>query len=176
MSKILLLLTALVGTGFLIITTTSSAQAARVLTDDEIQQIRDSCVNAQKVLSNLYNSDAVLRVNLGQRYENISNELMSPLNERLANNKIDASPLTNVTKQYEDAVAAYKTTYHEYYDSLESTKSMDCQAQPIEFYMRIEILRDYRETLAGQVAAINRQAINYQTEFRKIRDGQVIAN
>lgn len=165
-------MTVLMIAGLVIITSPANA-VQHVLTDDEIQQIRDTCVGAQSVLQELHNADALLRVNLGQQYETISSDLMIPLNNRLASNKIDASSLTSITTQYTDALKLYKETSHAYYSLLEETKDMDCKAQPVEFYRDIESLREYRVTLGGQVMSINKLSLDYQAAFRKVKNGQL---
>lgn len=168
MLRILLTMTLLCSVGLLMIA--QPVHAARVLTDDEIQQIRDTCRGSQVVLRELANTDALLRVNLGQRYENIASDFMVPLNNRLASNQIDASALTYITTDYNAVLRDYKSQYFAYYNTLESTITMDCQAKPVEFYSHIETLRADRDALGEQIMTINTQAYDYQTTFREIRD------
>ena len=77
-----------------------------------IDAIKANCQDIRGNLSRLHYSDAILRVNTGQAYNDISSRLMARMNGRLAVNKIDAADLVYLTSRFVKGLSLF---YYRYY-------------------------------------------------------------
>ena len=63
--------------------------------------ISGRCTSIRVVLRRVHTNDALVRVNIGQIYNNLSIQLMARLNSRLALNRIDSARFIDITKRYD---------------------------------------------------------------------------
>ena len=145
------------------------ASAERVLTDKQITTITNTCQPIQAELDLLHSSDALLRVNIGQRYENIMTSLMSPLNSRLTINQVDTVDVVKTSVDYSDALTEFRKDYIAYEKAVKKAIDMDCQEKPVEFYTTIELARVNRTALQGGVKRLNTLLLSFQKDFRATR-------
>ncbi len=136
-----------------------------VLTDSQIELIRSTCQTAQVNLNTLHTNDAVLRVNLGERYLNIARRLMAPMNSRIALNGLDGVALAQTAVSYNEGYQSFSTAYATYQTSLETAINIDCRAQPVEFYQAIEKARADRGDVAYVVEQMYTLGVQYRTQL-----------
>lgn len=130
------------------------------ITEDKVQMVRTNCVAAQVSIQQLQNSDVVARTNRGRSYENIL-RLMAAFNARVAANKLTEPKLIEATGVMQrDATAFYKH-YDSYKDTIEQLIELDCRAQPVSFYRKVQTLRQQRDSLKTDVAALDKQVADY---------------
>lgn len=150
-------------------------QSALWLTDDQITLIRTNCVDVQSTLQRIHSSDALVRVNLGQRYETIATKLMAPLNSRIALNRLDNVELTKTTADFNEALAEFRTLYQQYEQTTLSAIEMKCKDQPVRFYDTISLARDHRAAVHDAVGKLNSLLKQYGEQFTAFR-AQVLAD
>ena len=155
----------------LVLTTTQPSAAAPelILTDAQIESIRTSCQTAKVNLAQLHNNDAVQRINLGQRYENIARRLMAPLNSRIGLNGLDSVDMSQTTVYYKQTTVKFKEAYLDYRSSVLEAAAIDCRERPIEFYSALERARVNRLVVAENVDELYRLAIVYKKQFASFR-------
>lgn len=139
----------------------ASAQSVP-MTDQQIEQIRNSCSSTKNTLNQLHSSDALLRVNRGQIYESMSTKLMDKFNGRVANNGLNNSNLLSVTGSYNVALDAFRNDYITYEQQLTSAINIDCSKQPVAFYDAIALARVGRDQVHVDVVKLNQLIDQYQ--------------
>lgn len=144
-----------------------------ILTDAQIESIQANCQVAQVNLSTLHNNDAVLRVNLGERYVNIARRLMAPLNSRIALNGLDGVDLAQTTVLYNQGYIDFSKAYADYKSSAEKAIGIDCRAQPIEFYAAVDEARDDRKKVADAVDGMYDLGRQYRAQLNLFEKSQV---
>jgi len=135
-----------------------------------IDAIKANCQDIRGNLSRLHHSDAILRVNTGQAYNDLSSRLMARMNGRLAVNKIDASDLVSLTSRFEKGRSLFSSRYNEYESALAALLKIDCKNQPTDFYAQLNIVRDARLKLSSSVRELNDIIAEYGTKVEKIKE------
>lgn len=135
-----------------------------------IDSIKANCQDIRGNLSRLHHSDAILRVNTGQAYNDLSSRLMARMNGRLAVNKIDASDLVSLTSRFEKGRSLFSSRYNEYESALAALLKIDCKNQPTDFYAQFNIARDARLKLSSSVRELNDIIAEYGTKVEKIKE------
>ncbi|HTK39326.1 MAG TPA: hypothetical protein VL362_00505 [Patescibacteria group bacterium] len=143
----------------------SHAVSAAILTDAQIEAIQSNCSEIQKNLSSLHMNDAVLRVNLGQRYQNIARRLMAPLNSRIALNGLDGVALSQTTVRYNKSIDEFSQSYATYEQSVQKALDVDCRTEPIEFYSSVSVARVNRKDVAKVVDTLSKLGVQYRTQL-----------
>lgn len=144
-----------------------------ILTDSQIESIRANCQIAQVHLNTLHNNDAVMRVNLGERYVNIARRLMAPLNSRIALNGLDGVDMAQTTVLYNQGYLDFSAAYADYKSSIEKAINIDCRTEPVEFYAAIELARDDREQVAEAVDEMYRLGTLYREQLSLFEGSQI---
>lgn len=147
---------------------TTQAQQAST-TDAHIQRIIANCRQANRALTQLHASDALLRVNRSQLYELISTRLMARLNSRLSLNRLDASKLVSVTAAFDRSLSAFRERYEVYEQQLATTIRIDCTKQPVTFYDAVAKSRELRSAVHEAVVDLSRYTGEYAQEFDAFR-------
>lgn len=144
-------------------------QSSLLLTDDQIALIRINCTDVQSALQRIHASDALVRVNLGQRYETIATKLMAPLNSRIALNRLDNVELTKTTADFNDALDEFRTLYQQYEQTTLGAIQMNCKDQPVRFYDTISLAREHRAAVHEAVGKLNNLLKQYGSQFDAFR-------
>lgn len=144
-------------------------QTLLMLNDDQITQIRLNCVEVQSTLQRLHSSDALLRVNLGQRYEAIATKLMTPMNNRVALNRVDSAPITKTTTDFNNTLDDFRERYKQYEQSMTRALQVKCQDQPVAFFDAVTLARIHRANLREVVVKLNSQLAQYREQIDTIR-------
>lgn len=145
-------------------TAQNSSAVDLVLTDDQIGSIRDNCSEVQINLKRLHDNDTVLRLNIAQRAENISNRLMAPLNSRIALNSLDGVELTKTTVNYNKELSNFKQNFKTYETLISDARDIDCNNNPVEFYTKIDQSKLRRKDLSTSVMKMQSLAKQYRTQ------------
>lgn len=153
----------LIGLSFVSAQTASDTSV--VLTESQIKSIENRCLASKVALNKLHTTDALLRVNLGQKYENISSRLMAPLNSRIALNSYDSVELVQTTVDFNQALSVFRDQYRTYELSVDRAIDVDCQQDPVEYYGAIRLLRQNRADLHAATREVNRLTSQYLDKF-----------
>ncbi len=135
------------------------------MTEAHIQQIRDNCIDAQSVLTQLHASDALLRVNRGQLYESISTKLMAPFNSRVALNKYDGSKLIEQAANYEKQLDDFRSSYKSYDEAMTKALRINCVNEPVAFYDSVADARTKRQAVHQSTLLLQETIQNYKNQF-----------
>ncbi len=135
------------------------------LSSSQIELISAYCTEAKGHLERLHSADALQRVNLGQRYENISTKLMAPLNSRIALAGHDGLDLTKTAIEFNQELTNFRKIYLKYDNQINDIIHMDCKDQPVEFYQQLEESREKRQELSDSVDKLGELIERYQAEF-----------
>lgn len=140
-----------------------------VLTDDQVEYIRNNCADTQSALRSLYATDAVARVNLGQQYEAVSARLMAPMNSRIALNKLDGVALAKTTVDFNNELDNFrKTLYSPYKEELSEIVLMKCYDQPIEFYDKLTTILELRTKLRVSINQLGKLLGQYRSQLATV--------
>lgn len=155
----------LLGTAFLAAQQVQAAEDTAVLTEKQIDGIVETCAESSYELQQLHASDALIRVNIGQEYDNLSSRLMAPLNSRIALNGLDGVELSRITVDYNEAIDEFQSRYLTYEASLSAAIRTDCNREPAEYYSHIKNARRLRAEVNNTVQEMNSLLGDYQKEF-----------
>lgn len=141
-----------------------NTQKPLILTESQLTQISESCTMSKIALGEVHSNDAVLRVNLGQEYGNISSRLMAPLNSRISLAGHDGVELARITADYNQALQRFRSAYSVYDDSVQSALNIDCRSQQSEYYAAVLVAREDRAKVRAAVEELNNLARQYRGE------------
>ncbi len=152
----------------LLVAQPTRAEGALILTDTQIFGIQENCLKSNAALERLHTADTLLRVNLGQRFENISLRLMGPLNSRVALNGLDGVALTKLTVAYNQAIKQFSSSYSKYDSSVTAAIKTDCAKDPVSYYQKIEQARADRARVHQSSEAATKLLGEYRDAFDKL--------
>lgn len=155
----------LAGALVLLVAQPARAEGALILTDVQIFGIQENCLKSKAALGRLHTADTLLRINLGQRYENISLRLMAPLGSRIALNGMDGVELTKQTIEYNQAVKQFSAAYSKYDAAVNEALKTDCVKDPVAYYQKIEQARADRQKVQQSVRNVNKLLDQYRAAF-----------
>lgn len=158
-----------IGLLFGIQATTVRAQDTVQVSAEKLAAIQSRCSTIKTNLNQLQTTDALLRVNRGQAYASISNDLMAKLNSRIALNRLDGSELIRVTTQYETNHTSFRIAYQEYSDELVRLMKIDCTEHPQQFYEVLVSTREKRKLVNDSVKRLNEDIRAYEAAFNQFR-------
>lgn len=146
------------------------------ITPQQIEQIRSGCSPLKNTLNQLHVSDALLRVNMGQRYELMLTKLMDRFNSRVSSNNLNNTGLVFVSGSYNTALDAFRSDYILYEEQMSATINIDCTNQPSEFYDAIVLAQTKRSQVYSDVAKLNNLIDQYESAVNQFeKDYQFIA-
>lgn len=141
------------------------AEGALILTDAQIFGIQENCLQSKTALTRLHTADRLLRVNLAQRYENISLRLMAPFGSRIALNGLDGVALNKLTVDYNQAIKQFSAAYSDYDTTVQDALKTDCVKDPVAYYQKIEQARVNRGKVYTKTQAVNQHLAKYREAF-----------
>lgn len=148
------------------LTMVSAQTTSDVTTEAQIERIRQNCQPAQRTLNQLYrNSDVPNRINLGQSYDQLAQNLMIPLNNRMASNNFPTVEQVSTVTNFQRNVTTFRDTYAAYREQLLKAIKMDCRNQPVQFYDDIQQVRALREKVYASIQNINKDIVKYRNDF-----------
>lgn len=128
------------------------------------------CLDVKFKLSAVHQQDGLLRVTLGQSYETMSTKLMTRLNARIVENKLDGAALVKTAAEFEAALRDFRDNYREYEVSMNSLLKMDCQAQVQAYYTSLQSTRELRAAVNTDVKQLAKLTDRYYQEFVDFRE------
>ncbi len=144
------------------------------MTTQQIEIIRSNCVSVKNTLNQLHASDALLRVNMGQRYESMSTKLMDGFNGRVSGNHFDSSTLVSSMNSYNSMLDTFRAEYKNYEEHLFAVININCQAQPVAFYDAIAAARTQRDKVHLDIVRLNLYLDQYKSNLDQFeKDYQV---
>jgi len=154
--------------------TTRAAEETK-MSPEHIERIKANCIEAQSIMNRIHTNDALLRVNRGQLYETISTKLMSRLNSRISENRLDGGALVTVTAEFDAKASEFRSEYIEYDKALSRALNISCQNQPVAFYDAVSDANKRRGTVNEITKELEQLTKDYSKEFeafaKKIEDG-----
>lgn len=140
-----------------------------ILTEAQIGAIQRACDITQQNLERLRKADRVLRVNLGQRYSNIDQHLMTPFITRAGFSGLDTVDLNTTKVQFRKEINVFAASAMTYQNSLHDAQAIDCRQQPIEFYTAIETARTNRLAVYEQTRKLNQLIDRFRSEVDELK-------
>lgn len=156
----------------LILGAARSAQATDTvaLPKSQLDSIRATCVESQSILRQISSSDTLMRVNQGQRYEQMASRLMAPMNSRIALNQFDGHDLLSTTSDYGKTLSTFRDKFRSYDKALSNAIDVDCRDHPQEYYDTVTDARDKRQELRQAVVELNDLLKQYRKQFKAFAD------
>ncbi len=136
-----------------------------ILTDDQINIIQENCSISQSILKQVHSYDALTRVNMGQRYENISTRVMAPFISRVALNGFDSVELASTSVAYKKQIKDFADRYITYESTVSEALAIDCKNDPIRYYSTIVTARNLRNAVYESVSQLNSLLRQYKTNI-----------
>lgn len=143
----------------------ATEDSALLLSDGQIALVRQNCTMAQAGLERILANDGLLRVNLGQQFESISSRLMTPMNGRIALNKLDGIDLAKTTVDYNKELDTFRKQYQEYKEAIEESVQMNCADKPVGFYDQVALARKKRAQVRESVVKLQGYVKQYGDQF-----------
>lgn len=128
------------------------------------------CLAVKFKLSEVHQQDGLLRVTMGQRYENISTKLMARLNGRIVENRMDGGELIKLAANFETALSDFRDDYKAYEVSMNNLLKADCQSQKQTYYLALQDTKELRAEVQNDVEILNRSIDMYYKEFQLLRE------
>ncbi|MBQ9019996.1 hypothetical protein IJ096_01600, partial [Candidatus Saccharibacteria bacterium] len=132
--------------------------------------IKDNCTSIKQTLRSVQHVDSRTRVYLGQIYQIVLVNYMTPLNLRLVkNNQPNASLATlqtNFTSARDEAAQKFIT----YSQSLEELLLVDCSKDPEKFYNTLTTTRQKRSELSAATTKVSKILNDHVATVTKIKD------
>jgi len=139
--------------------------SALLLSDQQIAMVRHNCVPAQAGLERIHATDGLLRVNLVQQFESISSRLMTPMNGRIAVNKLDGIELAKTTVDFNKEINTFRTRYQDYEQTVASAIQINCADQPVDFYDTVVSARNKRSSVRESFVKLQGYVKQYSDQF-----------
>lgn len=136
----------------------------------QIDSVYNQCDIIRADLKQVHTSDSLMRVNIGQVYNGVSDKLMARLNSRLAVNRLDSTKLVAITSQYEATRADFASNFNLYDDALNKLLKIKCRDKPEEFYQQLVATRELRQELTGSSNQLNQLITEYRLEVEGLYD------
>lgn len=137
-------------------------RAEGTLTDEQLDMVRTNCVDAQINLQRVQDADKRTRINRGHWYESTL-RLMTSLNSRIAQNRLDAPDMVTVVSEYQRVWDDFRGEYIQYDDALTNLIKTDCKQEPTTFNDRLVAVRAMRQKLNDLVNKFDTLFDRYQT-------------
>lgn len=140
------------------------------ISEEKIDNIKANCNDIKQTLKRVQNSDRNTRVSLGQTYQLIMADYITPLNLRLVKNNISSPELSSVQSRFASAREDFNRKYITYSQNLENLMNADCKSDPIGFYDKLIQTRESRQTVAESVGIINSIIDDQERNVTLLRD------
>ena len=146
--------------------------APAVLSISKTQEaaIADHCSTIVESLKTIQKSDARARVYLGGRFETIINKYVTPLNVRLVENSLSTANLIESQNTLTSNKAKFANDYVEYQQKLEELVAMDCKNSPVEFYDKLNVVRQERKKVKQDVDKMKTSLAEYMELVGKLKE------
>lgn len=148
---------------------TATSRGENVILDEQIVAIKARCSALQATLNQLQRNDTLQRHDNGQTYRMIMDKLMTPLNQRIASNKLDGGELVATSAAYSRAYQEFYDAYISYDQSLSDARGIDCTKQPTRFYDQIADAHTKRTKVYETSSSLTMLSKQYKEQFDAFR-------
>lgn len=125
------------------------------LSEEKIDNIRINCQDIKQTLKRVQNSDKNIRVSLGQTYQLVIADFITPLNIRLVKNNIANVELSSIQSRFVSAREDFNHKYISYSQEIENLIDTDCNADPVGFYQKLDSTRHARSLVSESIGIMN---------------------
>lgn len=132
--------------------------------------IVDHCDAIKESLKTIQKNDARTRVYLGGRFEKIINKYVTPLNVRLVESSLSTTNLIESQNALTKNKARFTNDYVEYQQKLEELVAMDCKDSPVEFYNKLDVVRQERRKVKQDVDKMKSTLTEYVDLVGKLKE------
>ena len=127
---------------------------AFALTPDQEGAISVHCESIRQTLKTVQHEDSRTRVYFGGYYETILNKFIVPLNLRLVKNNLTDTNLTASQATFSTDKINFNDDFIDYQKSLEELIAIDCKNNPTDFYDKLTLVREKRDTMRQDILAL----------------------
>ncbi len=124
------------------------------ITESQEVSIKEHCDAIKDGLKNVQRTDARTRVYLGGYYESILSKFITPLNMRLVENNLSTADFIENQNKFGEMKDKFMEDFISYQKNLEDLVAMDCKKEPVDFYEKLEKVREKRKTVGQDVSKI----------------------
>lgn len=140
--------------------------------EEKILTVVEQCSSIKKHFAKIHSTDALKRVNLGQFYELISNNLMAKMNARIILNRFNGADLVKISSDFDQNIEYFRDNYTKYETELKRLEKQNCSnaTDAREFYAQLEKVRSSRREVEFNVSKLSELAKEYQksvSDFKK---------
>lgn len=147
------------------------SQEGQLQPDDAIlyDPVSMDCLDVKFKLGEVHRTDRLLRVTLGEGYDNMSSNVMGHLNARIVQNKLDGSELIRIAAEFEEAHATFRKDYTAYDEVMLSLLKANCQSRTQSYYLELQAAKSLRQTLHEDVQELEEILERYHEAFKDFR-------
>lgn len=128
------------------------------------------CLDVKFKLGEVHRTDRLLRVTLGEAYDNVSSSLMGHLNARIVQSRLDGSELIKIAAEFESAHATFRENYTAYDDAVLDILKANCQSRTQSYYLELQETKALRETVHDSVQELDGLMQEYHDAFKDFRE------
>ncbi len=129
---------------FGVVAVEAEGESKTELSEEKLAEIQNNCDTIHVNLKKVQRDDSRVRVFLGEYYEKILENFITPLNVRLVENNLSNAGLVENQNGFSEARNLFINDYVNYQKELEELVAMNCE-KPQEFYNKIETVRQKRK-------------------------------
>lgn len=146
-----------------------AAAPVGVLSDAELQQVRQNCREAQVNLHSLQQRDTVLRINRGRLYDQVLKQTGAFV-ARLGVNKVSAPEVKQIDSDIRNQVQNFKNDYNSYANDLDAALAANCTDKPQDFYNSLQKAVSGRKAVGTDVDTIKQGMADYVAALAKLQN------
>lgn len=144
---------------------------AMAISATQKSSISNNCEKIKDNLRNVQKLDSRTRVFFGSHYETILSKFVKPLNLRLVENDMSNSNLIDNQIELAAAKEKYSADFVSYQQDLEDLISMDCAAEPNEFYEKLVTVRTKRAKMVSDLSKMKDLTMKNTQLVTKLKEG-----
>ncbi len=168
MKKTLLL--AIIGLNLLLVGSVWADQISEQNKSLQKQLIKIKCSSIKIQIDKVKKNDKLNRVNYGQSYESILNNLMTPVNTRLVANRYGEKTdiLVKKSHQFEQEVIRFRELYKQYDTHINQLSNTSCQKNAEKFLDKLVKTQAKRKQLKKQTQVLEKLFNQYRQSFEEV--------
>lgn len=133
------------------------------------ESVTMDCLDVKYKLGEVHRTDRLLRVTLGEGYDNMSSNLMDRLNSRIVQNRLDGGELVRIASEFEEAHATFRENYTEYDDAMLDLLKANCQSRTQTYYLELQETKELRRVVHEDVGTLSTLMQRYHDAFKDLR-------
>lgn len=119
--------------------------SVKAISEPQEKAIVDHCKTIRSSLKDTQRADSRTRVYLGEYYDKILTDFVTPLNMRLVENNLSTAELVENQNKIADTKTLFNNDFVSYQQDLEELVLMDCADDPAGFYDKLVKVRQKRK-------------------------------